>query len=304
MSPVSGTLVAHAGPGASALVGVTLVFAASLWTLGTVRMLTGRPGLRRAVGVVRPILGLVGVVVVGAALAPTVERLAEQTLWVHMVQHLALGLVGPLLIVVGRPVLVLSSVLEPDARRRLDRRLGGLRRRVGIRGRVVIWAAVAAATHVGVWWAWHVPALYDLAIGNDLVHAAEHAGLFWAGVLLWWVCLEIRWRERGPVAVLTLFAAAVGTGVVGALLTIAPEPVYATSAAGVRRWGLTRLSDQQLAGAIMWVAGGALYLAAATLVALRWLLAGPRPGQAMFVAAPRSESPAESAAPLAAPRAG
>jgi putative membrane protein len=110
---------------------------------------------------------------------------------------------------------------------------------------------------------------------NTVVHALEHRCLFAVGLVLWWVCLGVRWHDRGGFVILYLFGAAVGTGIVGALLTIIPSPVYATTAAGLRPWGLTRLSDQQLGGVIMWVIGGAIYLIAATVLGVRWLLAGP-----------------------------
>ena len=85
----------------------------------------------------------------------------------------------------------------------------------------------------------------------------------------------MRWHDRGGLAILYLFGAAVGTGMVGALLTIVPNPVYAVSTQAARRWGLTRLSDQQLGGVIMWVVGGALYLGVATVLGVRWLSLGP-----------------------------
>ncbi|HET8929016.1 MAG TPA: cytochrome c oxidase assembly protein [Acidimicrobiales bacterium] len=278
-------VLAHGAATASSA-DVVIVFAASLWVLGSVRILTGRPGVRRVVGSWRLIAGFTAFVVLGAVLSPWFDTAADAALWVHMVQHLALGLIAPLLLCVARPTLVFSSVLDPPARRRLERNVAVLRRRWGLRRHVGQWAVAATALHVAGWWSWHVPVVFDLALRHDSVHAAEHATLFSIGLLLWWVCIGVRWDDRGPAAVFVLFGAAVGTGMIGALLTIAPEPVYATTLSGVQRWGLTRLSDQQLGGVIMWVVGGAVYLSAATLVAVRWLLLGPARGQSIVIGTP------------------
>ncbi len=57
----------------------------------------------------------------------------------------------------------------------------------------------------------------------------------------------------------------------GAILTFAARPLYATHATGTRLWGLTPLADQQLAGAVMWVPAGAVYLATIAVLFVRWL---------------------------------
>jgi putative membrane protein len=74
-----------------------------------------------------------------------------------------------------------------------------------------------------------------------------------------------------PAAVAGLLATMVQMGLLGALLTFAGRPLYACHAITTQPWGLTPLEDQQLAGLIMWVPGGAIYLAAALRLAHRWL---------------------------------
>ena len=70
---------------------------------------------------------------------------------------------------------------------------------------------------------------------------------------------------------LYLFATALHTGALGALLTFAPSlwyPAYATTTAG---WGLTALEDQQLGGLIMWIPGGFAYLVATLAIFAVWI---------------------------------
>ncbi|HZD73316.1 MAG TPA: cytochrome c oxidase assembly protein, partial [Actinomycetota bacterium] len=52
--------------------------------------------------------------------------------------------------------------------------------------------------------------------------------------------------------------------------TFASVPLYPRQALGSAAWGLTPLADQQLAGIVMWVPGGVVYLATAAALLLVW----------------------------------
>ena len=123
-----------------------------------------------------------------------------------------------------------------------------------------------------VFWLWHAPGLYALALSSD--------ALFWlmqvsiaASAALWWARLR---RAPAAAAVAALLATMVQMGLLGALLTFAAAPLYAPHFATTAAWGLSPLEDQQLAGLIMWAPAAGLYLAAALLVAGRWLRADGR----------------------------
>jgi putative membrane protein len=68
-------------------------------------------------------------------------------------------------------------------------------------------------------------------------------------------------------------------GALAAIFTLAPHPLFASHLTTTAAWGLTPLGDQQLAGAIMWVPGGGLYLTFGVVLFVRWLGAGPLPGE-------------------------
>lgn len=195
--------------------------------------------------------------------SPPFERLAEGRFALHMVQHLTLVSVVAPLVALSRPATLLLAgaglrVADlPDAPRRLGHRARPL---TGSAAAVVAAALVMSA----VLWAWHVPALFDAAVGSPAVHALEHATMF--GTALWfWFALVAR-RTPAHAALLAVLVAAVLHGALGGLLTFAPRPLYGPdSVAG--------LADQQLAGLLMWVPGGIIHLvAAAALVAA--MLAG------------------------------
>ena len=135
--------------------------------------------------------------------------------------------------------------------------------RVRLPGSAALWTFVGAA----VFWFWHAPAAYSAALSSD--------GLYWlmqlsitGSAMLFWIAVG---NSSLPSAIGALLATMVAMGLLGALITFAAAPLYAPHFASTQAWGLTPLEDQQLAGLIMWAPGGGFYLAAALLLAARWL---------------------------------
>jgi putative membrane protein len=206
-----------------------------------------------------------GLVALGVALAPPLDRAADGLLVAHMGQHLLLVTVAAPLLALGRPLVVMRWAGPGVARV-----AGGAARLVDalLRRLWVVWAAHSAAL-----WSWHVPALYEAALRDPLVHALEHASLLGTALLFWSMVVEPAWRWRMGfgTAMIWLFAAAVQCSLLGALLTVAERPWYAPHAAAAGAWGLDGLDDQHLGGALMWVAGGAAYLVGALATVAAWL---------------------------------
>ncbi len=119
---------------------------------------------------------------------------------------------------------------------------------------------VRAATHplvaLPLWAAayvvWHVPAVYDAALRNHALLALEHASYFLTGLALWWPVFQDdphRLSNGGRSAY--VLAAFLLASPIALLLTFLPEPVYGFYEAAPRLWGLSPLTDQQVAGVIM-----------------------------------------------------
>jgi cytochrome c oxidase assembly factor CtaG len=108
--------------------------------------------------------------------------------------------------------------------------------------------AAAFAAHAAAIWSAHLPAVVAWMAAYHAVHVAEHVALLGTAILFWW---SLRQRTPGEAALWTLFTL-IHTGFLGALLTFAPRPLYA----GIG------IEEQQLAGLIMWVPGGLVYIAA------------------------------------------
>jgi putative membrane protein len=66
------------------------------------------------------------------------------------------------------------------------------------------------------------------------------------------------------------------SGLLGALMTFARAPWYAVHAETGRAWGLTPLADQQLAGVMMWIPMGVVYVVTAAVLLGAWLNAVER----------------------------
>ena len=266
-----------------------LIAAAVAYAAGLRRLWRAGPGAPSAGQAACFAAGLATVVL---ALLSPLDTLAHGLFVAHMAQHMLLVMVAAPLLVLGAPGLPLAVSLAPDWRRRLGR----LRHRPAVQAArdLLTRPLVAWAVHVGTLWAWHMPGPYQAALGNDLVHAVEHASFLATAVLFWWVVLSRQGRRRlAPgFAVLYLFAAALQGSALGALLTLAPAPLYPLQAASAPAWGPAPLADQQLAGLVMWVPADLVYLGAAGALFMGWLLSLER-------TSPRQELPDRRPVPVA-----
>lgn len=124
-----------------------------------------------------------------------------------------------------------------------------------------------------VLWAWHLPPAYDLALSHVAIYWVMQASLLVTTVVFWQAVLHP--RQGGGAAVLLILAAYMQMGLLGALLTFAPEQLYAIHAVAPLAWGMAPLADQQLGGLIMWVPASLPYILLGTLIARReWHMMG------------------------------
>lgn len=209
---------------------------------------------------------IAGWLLLGAALAPPTERAAEQSFVWHMVQHVVLiGAAAPLLAAAISPAL-LPGRLPLRGRRQLARLHLRARRFLPSLGSFAIAAAVV---HALVVWAWHVPRAFEAALGSPVLHAIEHATLFGSALVLWWALLGFGARVRPGVQVIAaaFFTAAQGAAL-GALLTFSPEPWYSAYASGT---AAAAVSDQQIAGLVMWAGGSVGPVLLASWLIITWI---------------------------------
>jgi putative membrane protein len=184
---------------------------------------------------------LAATLVVVAALMSPIDALADQLFAAHMVQHMLLLDIAPIL-----GILALTKViLRPVTRgvHHIERRAGPLAH-----------PAFAVAVYVGVIYAWHIPAAYDVAVRHEGIHVLEHLSFLLAGSLYWWHLISpIRARMRlggmGPIAYMG--SSKLFVGALGMALAFAPTALYSYYEHVPRIWGLSPLDDQAVAGLIM-----------------------------------------------------
>lgn len=191
------------------------------------------------------------------ALVSPVDRLSERLFSVHMGQHELLMLVAAPLLALARPLGPLLLGVPHRARAALV----ATGRRPGFRAGWAFLTAplVALLLHAAARWAWHLPRLFDAALANRGIHALQHLCFLGTAGLFFWSLVHGRYGRAGyGVAVLAVFATAAHTGLLGAILTLAPAPLYGAYVAQGRALGVDPLDDQALAGLVMWIPAGFL----------------------------------------------
>jgi putative membrane protein len=243
---------------------VPLLVSLAWFFLGAMR-LRGRGADALALGQ-RMLFFLAGWSALVVALVSPLDAAAERSFAAHMLEHELLMLAAAPLLVLSAPVGVALWAFPHDIRIALGRA-----------GHAPAWSApwallsslgVSTALQAVALWAWHVPALFAMALEHEGWHIVQHVSFLGTALLFW----HAVWRapaRRGMGVVGALFFTATISGALGALMAFARGPWYADYAAlGMTPFGLTPLQDQQLAGLLMWVPGGVVHAGAAL-----WLLA-------------------------------
>jgi putative membrane protein len=202
---------------------------------------------------------LAGLAVLAVALVSPIDRLAEELLTFHMIQHLLVMDVAALFFVLG----LTGPVMQPLLAMRGFRWMRHLANPIIALG---IWTALL--------YTWHIPALYQAAtFDSDLVHGLQHICFFTAGLAFWMSLL-------GPLPKPSWFGGAASAGFVAAIRLIGAvlanvlmwsgSVLYDRYAAGEAEHGVAPLTDQGTAGIVMMAESTVISLAVLTWLVLRW----------------------------------
>jgi cytochrome c oxidase assembly factor CtaG len=197
-----------------------------------------------------------GLLAVLAALVSPIDGLGDQLMLMHMLQHVLLLDIAPILIILG----LTKGLLRP-----VTRRLNVIERSAGY----LAHPAFAVVAYAGLMWLWHIPAMYDVALHHSGIHALEHVCFAAAGGLYWWHILSpIRGRMRlgGMGPVLYMVSTKLLVGILGIGLAFAPNAIYPFYEHHPHYWGLSPREDQNMAGLLM-----ALEQSIVMGIALVWL---------------------------------
>jgi cytochrome c oxidase assembly factor CtaG len=228
-----------------------------------------RGDFTRASGFSRAVWFVAGVAVMLFALVSPLDTLGDEYLFsAHMLQHLLLELAVPPLLLLGITPRFARAVLDCRPFGHLERVLGNP---------LMAWTLGIATLAV-----WHLPRLFDAALGNEYVHIAEHLCFMVTATIFWWpVLAPLPQCRMSPLwTQVYLLGGAMANSILGIWLTFAPEGLYAPllhpadslHVATLLRtgWGLTPALDQQVGGLLMWVGGGFVFLAVMIVLFLQW----------------------------------
>jgi putative membrane protein len=211
-----------------------------------------------------------GLLCVAIALLSPLDRLSDLLFSAHMGQHEILMLVAAPLLVLGKPFLLYLWALPAPAREWVGARFA--QPGVGGAWRALTHPLVVLLLHGLARWMWHAPFLFEAALRSEWVHGLQHALFFSTAALFWWALVHGRYGRVGyGVAVLFVFVTAVHTGVLGAMLTFGRSLWYPLYAQRGAEWGVDALQDQHLAGLLMWVPAGTLFLVIGLALFAAWL---------------------------------
>lgn len=240
----------------------------------------GTPVRQESLRVLSFYAGLATIVI---ALDSPIDYYADTLFWVHMIQHVLLLTVAPPLFLLGRPWPRMWRALPLELRTTVGR--GVARSRFTAPLRAIARPLPAFILFNAVVIGWHVPAAYNATLTSSAIHQVEHAMFFFFGLLFWARVIDpgpLRPRLIWPARVAYAVGAMVVGWVLAIILVLAPHPLYAHYASLIHRpGGISALTDQQLAGGVMWVPGSLAYTITLIIGFYRWMEADskapPRP---------------------------
>lgn len=226
---------------------------------------------------------LLGLCVAYLAVASPLAYYGDDAFVVHMAQHLALTLVAAPLLLLGAPLRPLLVGAPRWVRRPLLRPLSRSRAVRGL-ARIVTSPLVGAGAYLVVISLWHVPALYDRALAEPLLHQVQHASVFGAALLFWAQIIDpAPWRAVLPYGARILYVVFAGVPhhvAIGTVLLFGTKPLYAAYAGVANPLALDPVRDQQLGGGLMLASNSMVSLAAVLVLVVLWLREEERKGLA------------------------
>jgi putative membrane protein len=178
-----------------------------------------------------------------------IHTLGDDLLSFHMAQHLLIADLAAPLLLAGARNPVLAFLLPRPALVTLAR--SGWPRRAF---RWLRQPLVAVPVYALILYGWHFSIFFEAAVRHPLVHALQHMSFVGIGILVWWSALDPKRRRlRGELWKIPYLLGARMVGMfLGMSFVLIRVPIYTgVYPAGERRFGLSAIADQQIAGAMM-----------------------------------------------------
>lgn len=214
-----------------------------------------------------------GLLIIAISLMSPIDVLGQQLFFMHMIQHLLLIMIAPVLLLIANPMPFLLWGLPTNWRRKVGHTMSRLLHSQG-----TFRHGLRAVTAVGVVWliwtisviGWHDPSMYNAALRSEFIHDLEHLTFFIASMLFWWHVTGAGPRihkQFGQVGRIALVLAAVPPNMaLGVVLAFTGTVIYTYYQSVPRLWGIDPVLDQRIGGVIMWIPGSMMFIIAALIL--------------------------------------
>lgn len=189
---------------------------------------------------------------------------------VHMIQHIAILLIIPPLLLTGTDSKYLEKLIKRPGFKKV--------------GKILFLPLVAWMLGVGSMWVWHIPGLYvAMKESMPLMTLNIITMLVFGIIFIWPVFAPVRFMKLDALqTALFLFTACVGCTVLGIYITFMPDSLYTSVLTGHNEiimslvknsWGISPVIDQQMGGLIMWVPACFIYVTNILIGLSKWFRA-------------------------------
>ncbi|MGI8505672.1 MAG: cytochrome c oxidase assembly protein [Solirubrobacteraceae bacterium] len=196
---------------------------------------------RRPVPAWRQVCFASGLLVLELALSSPVDHISDQLLAAHMAEHLLIGDIAALLLVLG----LTGPMMAPLLRNPVISKLRVLSHPVVA---IVVWGVN--------FYLWHIPFMYQAALRHDALHALEHATFLAFGIAVWMALLgplpKPAWFQSGARLVYIIAVRLIGT-VLANVMIFSGTLFYPYYRPGDAHWHISAMADQVAAAGLMMV---------------------------------------------------
>ena len=210
-----------------------------------------------------------GLAVIAVALQSGLARYDTTLFSLHMVQHLLLTMVAPLLLALGAPITQLLRGASAPTRQRWVLPFLHSRVVMVLSHPILAWILFAA-----VMWGTHFSPIFNASLEDPLTHDLEHLAYLTVGLLFWWPVVGLDpspHRMSHPARIGYAFLQMPQNSFLAMTILFADASLYPHYATLGSPYGIDALADQRLAGGIMWVIGDLIFLAATLLLLGGWM---------------------------------
>jgi putative membrane protein len=252
------------------LVTLGLAIVAGLYVYGVIRL--------RAKGVVWPWhrtfffvvagLGLLAFATIGG-----IGAYDDQAISIHMVQHMALGMVAPIFLALGAPVTLALRTLPLRPRRWL---VSALHSRVA---KVLAFPLFSFALYVATPFALYFSGIYQLTLEHEWLHNLMHIHFVLVGCLFFWPLIGLdplpgRWPY--PARALLMVLSVPFHTVLGLTIMQSKSLLAGSYYRSLHLSWVNPVTDQQLAGGILWAGGELISITMLAVLVAQWMRSADR----------------------------